>query len=138
MEKTEIVTPITTTFTGSNYNLWVQGMKSFLISRKLWRILTADIAKPIREDKETATKFVDLLEDWDSKNHHIITWLRNTSVPYIHIQFSKYDSAKETPLLLLMIIIVILLLQPFMNPLLIVKQILTPFGSKLWLKKFKL
>jgi hypothetical protein len=96
MEKTEIVKPITTTLTGQpNYNIWVQGMKSFLIGRKLWRIVTGDVVKPTREKDESATKFAERLEDWDNKNHQIITWLRNTSVPSIHIQFDNYDSAKE-------------------------------------------
>jgi len=96
MEKSEIAKPITTTLTGPpNYNLWVQGMKSFLISHKLWCKVTGDVVKPTREKDEFATKFVDRLEDWDSKNHQIITWLRNTSVPSIHIQFDNYDSAKE-------------------------------------------
>ncbi|CAI8585358.1 unnamed protein product [Vicia faba] len=42
MEKTDIFKSIITTLTGPNYNLWVQGMKSFLIRRKLWRIVTGD------------------------------------------------------------------------------------------------
>ncbi|XP_050888819.1 uncharacterized protein LOC127093974 [Lathyrus oleraceus] len=95
MEKTDIVKPITTTLTGPNYNLWVQGMKSFLIGRKLWRIVTGDVVKPTQGEDESATKFADRLEDWDSKNHQIITWLHNTSVPSIHIQFNNYDTAKE-------------------------------------------
>lgn len=96
MEKPEISTPITTILTGSNYNVWVQGMKSFLIGRKLWRIVTGDITKPTKEKEETAAKFADRLEDWDSKNHQIITWFRNTSVPSIHVQFSDYDSTKQS------------------------------------------
>ncbi|KAJ6392554.1 hypothetical protein OIU84_026837 [Salix udensis] len=95
MEKSGISQPIATVLSGSNYNLWIQGMKSFLIGRKLWRIITGDITKPTKEQDETDTKFADRLEDWDSKNHQIITWFRNTSVPAIHIQFADYDSAKE-------------------------------------------
>ena len=73
MEKSDVLKPITTILTGSNYNLWVQGMKSFLIDRKLWRIVTGDITKPTREKNETDAKFADRFEDWDSKNHQIIT-----------------------------------------------------------------
>ncbi|PNY14773.1 glutamate receptor-like protein [Trifolium pratense] len=81
MEKTEIVKPITTTLIGQpSYNIWVQGMKSFLIGRKLWRIVTRDVIKPTREKNESDTKFAKRLEEWDSKNHQIITWLRNTSL----------------------------------------------------------
>lgn len=89
MEKIEIDKPITTTLNGSNYNFYVQGMKSFLIGRKLWHIVTGDVVKPTREKDEFAIKFVDRLEDWDNKNHQIMP------VPSIHIQFEKYDFAKE-------------------------------------------
>ncbi|KAJ7957835.1 UBN2_3 domain-containing protein [Quillaja saponaria] len=95
MDKSDVVKPITTIVTGSNYNLWVQGMKNFLISRKLWQIVTGDITKPSKENIETDSKFADRLADWDSKNHQIITWICNTSVPSIHIQFTDYETAKE-------------------------------------------
>jgi len=49
MEKPDISQPITTVFSGSNYNIWIQGMKSFLIGRKLWHIVTGDITKPTKE-----------------------------------------------------------------------------------------
>ena len=95
MGKHDISQPITTISSGSNYNLWIQGMKSFLIGCKLWYILTGDITKITKKTDESDTKFVDRLENWDSKNHQIITWFRNTSVLAIHIQFADYDSAKE-------------------------------------------
>jgi len=70
--------------TGSNYNLWVQGMKSFLIGRKLWRYVTGewDIVKPIREDKETATIFADRLEDSDNKTTRA---LRGCAILQFHL-----------------------------------------------------
>ncbi|KAG6787115.1 hypothetical protein POTOM_008746 [Populus tomentosa] len=89
MEKLDISQPITTVLSGLNYNLWIQGMKSFLIGRKLWRILTGDITKPTKETDESDMKFADRLEDWDSKNHQIITRFRNTSVPAIHIHLKQ-------------------------------------------------
>ena len=49
MEKPDISQPITTVLSGSNYNIWIQGMKSFLIGRKLWHIVTGDITKPTKE-----------------------------------------------------------------------------------------
>ncbi|KZV40897.1 hypothetical protein F511_05142 [Dorcoceras hygrometricum] len=70
-------------------------MKSFLIGRKLWRIVTGDITTPTKQQDETDDRFADRLEDWDSKNHQIITWFRNTSIPSIHIQFADYNTAKE-------------------------------------------
>nr|KYP68702.1 Copia protein [Cajanus cajan] len=70
-------------------------MKSFLIGRKLWRIVTSNIKQPTKEASETDAKFANRLENWDSKNHQVITWFHNTSSPSIHIQFATYDSAKE-------------------------------------------
>ncbi|KAJ1394467.1 hypothetical protein SESBI_34169 [Sesbania bispinosa] len=95
MEKSDVTKPITTTLNGSNYNFWVPGMKSFLIGRKFWRIVTRDIRKPTKAKDETNEKFVERLEEWDSKNHQIITWFRNTSIPSIQVQFTDYNSAKE-------------------------------------------
>ena len=69
-------------------------MRSFLIGRKLWRIITGDITKPTRETSETDAKFAERLEDWDSKNHQIITWFYNTTIPDIHVQFSDLETAK--------------------------------------------
>ncbi|GLT91845.1 hypothetical protein SLE2022_097130 [Rubroshorea leprosula] len=66
MEKSNISQPISTILNGSNYILWAQNKK-----------------------------YVDCLEDWDSKNHQIITWFRNTSIPSIHLQFGRYETAKE-------------------------------------------
>nr|KYP49529.1 hypothetical protein KK1_028725 [Cajanus cajan] len=95
MEKSKFSKPIITVLTRSNYTFWAQAMKSFLIGCKLWRIIAGDIKQPTKEASETDVKFVDRLEDWDSKNHQVITWFRNTSSPSIHIQFATYNSTKE-------------------------------------------
>ncbi|TYK16338.1 uncharacterized protein E5676_scaffold21G001200 [Cucumis melo var. makuwa] len=95
MEKSEIARPISTILDGSNYITWANQMKSFLIGRKLWRIVKGDIAKPTKQDKEDDGKFSERLEEWDSKNHQIITWLSNTSIPAIHTQFDAFESAQE-------------------------------------------
>jgi len=55
--------PLQTVLSGSNYNLWVQEMKSFLIGRKLWRIITEDITQPITAQDEIEAKFANYLED---------------------------------------------------------------------------
>ena len=68
-------------------------MKSFLIGRKLWWILTGDITKSIKGATEES-KFVERLEDWDNKNHHIITWLNNTFIMAIHTKFDAFDTTK--------------------------------------------
>ena len=95
MDKSEISRPIGTILDGSNYTFWSQRMKSFLIGRKFWRIVTSDIVKPVRNIDENDAKYAERLEDWDSKNHQIITWFCNTSIPSIHIQFTEFDIAKE-------------------------------------------
>ncbi|GKV09272.1 hypothetical protein SLEP1_g20797 [Rubroshorea leprosula] len=70
-------------------------MRSFLKDRKLWRYITGDITLPQKVANETDKKYVDHLEDWDNKNHQIITWFRNTSIPSIHLQFGRYETTKE-------------------------------------------
>ncbi|XP_025640741.1 uncharacterized protein [Arachis hypogaea] len=85
-------------------------MRGFLKGRKLWRYVTSDIACPVKptvtdiskdgaskskEDAEKEKDYAEKLEDWDSKNHQIITWFRNTSTPGIHLQFGRFDTAKE-------------------------------------------
>ena len=94
MEKDHIFRPISTVLDGTNYLTWANQMKSFLIGRKLWRISTGDITKPTKQDKEDDSKFIDRLEEWDSKNHQIITWLGNTSIPTIHAQYDAFEDAK--------------------------------------------
>ncbi|KAJ4952783.1 hypothetical protein NE237_029615 [Protea cynaroides] len=70
MDKYENGPPIQTIFNGSNYVAWSQAMQS----------------------KE---KLQDRLEEWDSKNHQAITWLHNSCVPSINVQFGRYETAKE-------------------------------------------
>ena len=57
--------------------------------------MTGDIVCPIKLENDTDDTFVDKLEDWDSKNHHINTWFHNTSTPSIHLQFGHFDTTKE-------------------------------------------
>ncbi|KAA0037233.1 Integrase, catalytic core [Cucumis melo var. makuwa] len=54
-----------------------------------------DITKPTKQDKEDDSKFIERLEELDNKNHQIITWLSNTSIPAIHTQFDAFENAKE-------------------------------------------
>ncbi len=42
----------------------------------------------------------DLLEDWNSKNHQIITWFCHSTIPTINQQFGRYDNAKDVWVLL--------------------------------------
>ena len=120
MEKHEVARPISTILDGTNYITWAHQMRSFFIGRKLWRIVTGDIIKPVKptppmknikdtteyidtdpsdvtvqETTAETDKYIERLKDWDSKNHQIITWLGNTSIPAIHTQFDAFDTAKE-------------------------------------------
>ena len=46
-------------------------------------------------DKETDSAYAIRIEDWESANHHIITWFRNTSIPSIVDEFGNINIAKE-------------------------------------------
>lgn len=87
--------PIPIVLNGSNYTHWVEAMRGFLKGRRLWRYVTGDMECPTKGTEETKESYADKLEEWDSKNHQIITWFRNTSTPSIHLQFGRFESAKE-------------------------------------------
>ena len=69
MNKNELLKNVTTVLNGHNYVMWSQDMRSFLKGHRLWRYVTSEIHAPIRSKDEDDTKFTDLLEDWDCKNH---------------------------------------------------------------------
>ena len=95
MPSDEISCPIHVIFNGDNFAQWSQTMCSYLKGRKLWLYVSSD--RPILEkiDKETDSAYAIRIEDWESANHHIITWFRNTSIPSIVDEFGKIDIAKE-------------------------------------------
>uniref|UniRef100_A0A2N9GX63 CCHC-type domain-containing protein n=1 Tax=Fagus sylvatica TaxID=28930 RepID=A0A2N9GX63_FAGSY len=95
MDKNELPKTVTTILNGHNYVLWSQDMRSFLKGHRLWRYVTGEIQAPVRSKDEEDTKFADRLEDWDCKNHQIITWFRHSTVPSIHQQFGHYENAKD-------------------------------------------
>lgn len=73
MEKNYIFRPISTILDGTNYLIWAHQMQSFLFL--IGRIVTGDISKLVKSASEDNGKFIKWLEDWNSKNHQIITWL---------------------------------------------------------------
>ncbi|GFZ21423.1 hypothetical protein Acr_29g0005850 [Actinidia rufa] len=93
MDRSEVSRPIVITLEGPNYIPWSQAMSSFLKERKLWRYVTGDIESPVQGVAETPTEYIECLEEWNSKNHQIITWIRNTSIPSISLQFERFDTA---------------------------------------------
>ena len=70
-------------------------MSSFLKGRRLWRYVTGEITKPTKQGNEDETKFYERLEEWDSKNHQILTWIRNTTIPSIKLQFGQFETAQK-------------------------------------------
>lgn len=95
MEKLDVVQPMKTIMDGSNYVIWSQEMSSFLKGRRLWRYATGEIARPTKQKDQDEAKFYDQLEEWDSKNHQILTWIRNTTIPSIKFQFGRFETAHE-------------------------------------------
>ena len=70
-------------------------MRSYLKGRKLWIYVSGDCPIPEKVDKETDSAYAIRIEDWETANHHIITWFRNTSIPSIIYEFGNIDIAKE-------------------------------------------
>jgi len=70
-------------------------MSNFLKGRRLWRYATGEITKPTKQEDEDEIKFYERLEEWDSKNHQILTWIRNTTIPSIKLQFGRFETAQE-------------------------------------------
>ena len=96
MDRHDASHPISVILNGSNYVLWAQAMSSFLKGKKLWRIVTGDVTKPVKDSVTTETTahtstYEDRLEEWDSKNYQIITWFRNTSITSISLQFGRFQ-----------------------------------------------
>ncbi|GAU28444.1 hypothetical protein TSUD_54950 [Trifolium subterraneum] len=95
MEKSEVTRPITIILDSSTYDQWAEAISGFLKGRRLWRYVTGDKKCPTKSANETDEAYADRLEEWDSKNHQIITWFRNTSTQSIHLQFGRFENAKE-------------------------------------------
>ena len=70
-------------------------MRSYLKGHKLWLYVPDD--RPIleKETKETDFAYDIRIEDWESANHQIITWFRNTYISSIVDEFGNIDIAKE-------------------------------------------
>ena len=91
----EISRPIHVIFNGDNFAQWSQAMRSYLKGRKLWLYVSGDCPIPEQVDKETDSAYAIRIEDWESANHQIITWFRNTSISSIVDEFGNIDIAKE-------------------------------------------
>ena len=73
MDQSKAFRPIVITLEGPNYIPWSQAMSSFLKEQIFWHYVTRDIKAPVQGTTETSTKYIVQLEEWDSKDHQIIT-----------------------------------------------------------------
>ena len=69
-------------------------MRSFIKGRKLWFYVTGEKKKPIKGSSEDDDVFMICLIKWDSNNHQILIWLRNTSIPSISNLLGYFDDAR--------------------------------------------
>ena len=70
-------------------------MRSFLKGRMLWHYCTSAITVPVKGANEEDVAFLGCMIEWDSHNHMILTWIRNTSIPYISNLLGNFDDAKS-------------------------------------------
>ena len=90
----EILCPIHVIFYGDNFARWSQALHSYLKGHKLWLYGSGYCPIPEKVNKETDSAYAIRIEDWESANHHIITWFRNTYIPSIVDEFGNLDIAK--------------------------------------------
>ena len=98
MDKKDIFLPhpINTIVEGNkNYLSWFQAMRSFLKGRMLWHYCTGVITIPVKGESEEDVSFLGRMIEWDSHNHMILTWIRNTSIPSISNMLGSFDDAKS-------------------------------------------
>uniref|UniRef100_A0A2N9EPD4 Retrotransposon gag domain-containing protein n=1 Tax=Fagus sylvatica TaxID=28930 RepID=A0A2N9EPD4_FAGSY len=54
----------------------------------------SEMKKPVKGSSEDEDAFRIRLVEWDSNNHQILTWLRNTSIPSISNLLGNFDDAR--------------------------------------------
>ncbi|RVX18797.1 Retrovirus-related Pol polyprotein from transposon TNT 1-94 [Vitis vinifera] len=69
-------------------------MRSFLKGRMLWHYCTGVMTIPVKGASEGDAVFLNRMIEWDSHNHMILTWIRNTSIPSIS-NLMGIDDAKS-------------------------------------------
>ncbi|RVX05650.1 Retrovirus-related Pol polyprotein from transposon TNT 1-94 [Vitis vinifera] len=61
----------------------------------LWHYCTGTITIPVKGASEEDAIFLSRMIEWDSHNHMILTWIRNTSIPSISNLLGSFDDAKS-------------------------------------------
>ena len=69
-------------------------MHSFLKGHMLWYYCTGAVAIPVKGASEEDVAFLGRMIEWDSHNHMILTWIRNTSISFISNLLGSFDDAK--------------------------------------------
>ena len=88
--------PINTVLEGcKNYLSWSQAMRSFLKGRMFWHYCTGALIVPVKGANEEDDAFLGRMIEWDSHNHTILTWIRNTSIPSISNLLGSFDDVKS-------------------------------------------
>ena len=70
-------------------------MRSFLKGRMIWHYYIGAITIPIKGADEEDLAFLGRMIEWDSHNHMILTWIRNTSIPSISNMLGSFNDAKS-------------------------------------------
>ncbi|WKA12737.1 hypothetical protein VitviT2T_030094 [Vitis vinifera] len=70
-------------------------MHSFLKSRMFWHYCTGAMSIPVKGASEEDVAFLSRMIEWDSHNHMILTWIRNTSIPSISNILGSFEDAKS-------------------------------------------
>ncbi|XP_034672528.1 uncharacterized protein LOC117904119 [Vitis riparia] len=70
-------------------------MRSFLKGRMLRHYCTGAMTIPVKGASEGDIVFLSCMIEWDSHNHMIPTWIRNTSIPSISNLMGSFDDAKS-------------------------------------------
>ena len=70
-------------------------MRNFLKGRMLWHYCTSAITILVKGADEEDAAFLSRMNEWESHNHMILTWIRNTSIPSISNLLGSFDDAKS-------------------------------------------
>ena len=79
-----------------NYLSWSQAISNFLKGRMLWQYCASIITIPVEGVAEEDIAFISRMIEWDSHNHMILTWIRNTSISFISNLLGSFDDAKSS------------------------------------------
>ena len=70
-------------------------MCSFLKGRMLWHYCTGAITIPVKGTSVEDAAFLGRMIEWDNHNHMILTWILNTSIPFISNLLGSFEDAKS-------------------------------------------